>query len=672
MPVQKMDLDSSSEGRASVDSSSMSPTEKLLHQHMLNQSRSLLQSIAARDATNSGIPVQDLAATILQNITNAKTLEALQQLQQLQCKQSSSQALSFLTKPSSVLESSSWKPSTALRSSVDDDDDLQPTPEQQEYFRLQLLKHQQQVQQQQYQQRLLMQAQAQLQLQQQQQQQQQSKSATPTMNDKDVFGEYDLTNTPALAAKLDSNSASGNPSSPKSDAWNLASALQKSNTKTQKPKKQSTRPPRALECFNCKVTQTPLWRRTLDRKHSLCNACGLYYKQYNGHRPLHVRQKPSSGHSQREAAAPYSLAPSTSTTYRAVLAPKKDSATSPASSVSSPGTMDLETESISTAGSRENSTEREQSGKPQGVHSPSTESDDFNEDSKNTTEEQRAHLDSTSSTSFLGELQSSASGSPLLSSDRGTLSPTTSSVCSPLTTADLPSMPPMSLYSLPPTAMGGLQMQSTSLFSATPASIMNSSVSLPTTTTPSKSPIFDDARFQLLVDHMRPGQMYKFLNILEKRCHVLRSRLGMPPVAASTLDHEQQLLNLLQPQQPQPASNTVKAEESMPSTNDLWSSVTAASMQQQSNDLISSFLHSTDSGNAFMGQGMDVDDHGSKADKDFSHSGVDNDNGMAFFSSTLPTSSMASLLTSGLNLTETADGKFWHPDQSSIAIYANE
>ncbi|ORZ24976.1 hypothetical protein BCR41DRAFT_283405, partial [Lobosporangium transversale] len=48
-----------------------------------------------------------------------------------------------------------------------------------------------------------------------------------------------------------------------------------------------------LECYNCKVTQTPLWRRTLDRKHSLCNACGLYYKQYNGHRPLHIRHKPS-------------------------------------------------------------------------------------------------------------------------------------------------------------------------------------------------------------------------------------------------------------------------------------------------------------------------------------------------------------------------------------------
>ncbi|KAJ8663256.1 hypothetical protein O0I10_000494 [Lichtheimia ornata] len=53
----------------------------------------------------------------------------------------------------------------------------------------------------------------------------------------------------------------------------------------------TSRPPRKLECFNCKVTKTPLWRRTPDRAHTLCNACGLYYKQYNQHRPLHVRHK---------------------------------------------------------------------------------------------------------------------------------------------------------------------------------------------------------------------------------------------------------------------------------------------------------------------------------------------------------------------------------------------
>lgn len=56
----------------------------------------------------------------------------------------------------------------------------------------------------------------------------------------------------------------------------------------------AARPPRHLECFNCKITKTPLWRRTPDRLQTLCNACGLYYKQYNQHRPLHVRHKPST------------------------------------------------------------------------------------------------------------------------------------------------------------------------------------------------------------------------------------------------------------------------------------------------------------------------------------------------------------------------------------------
>lgn len=54
------------------------------------------------------------------------------------------------------------------------------------------------------------------------------------------------------------------------------------------------RPPRHLECFNCKITKTPLWRRTPDRLQTLCNACGLYYKQYNQHRPLHIRHKPTN------------------------------------------------------------------------------------------------------------------------------------------------------------------------------------------------------------------------------------------------------------------------------------------------------------------------------------------------------------------------------------------
>ncbi|KAJ1549614.1 hypothetical protein HK405_004259 [Cladochytrium tenue] len=49
---------------------------------------------------------------------------------------------------------------------------------------------------------------------------------------------------------------------------------------------------RQLVCYNCGATSTPLWRRTADRQHSLCNACGLYYKQYQAHRPLNIRSRP--------------------------------------------------------------------------------------------------------------------------------------------------------------------------------------------------------------------------------------------------------------------------------------------------------------------------------------------------------------------------------------------
>ncbi|CAG8532408.1 3010_t:CDS:2 [Ambispora leptoticha] len=66
----------------------------------------------------------------------------------------------------------------------------------------------------------------------------------------------------------------------------------------------SNKPPRQLECYNCGVNKTPLWRRTPDRMHSLCNACGLYYKQYNTHRPLHIRNKPSA------TTGPYNLSTS--------------------------------------------------------------------------------------------------------------------------------------------------------------------------------------------------------------------------------------------------------------------------------------------------------------------------------------------------------------------------
>ncbi|KAG1304163.1 hypothetical protein G6F64_009440 [Rhizopus arrhizus] len=92
-----------------------------------------------------------------------------------------------------------------------------------------------------------------------------------------------------------SNDSSSHPST-----TNLAAI---SNTKT---KGKSFRPPRQLECFNCHVTKTPLWRRTPDRAHSLCNACGLYYKQYGTHRPLHVRQKQQIPPTNKEQSSPVS------------------------------------------------------------------------------------------------------------------------------------------------------------------------------------------------------------------------------------------------------------------------------------------------------------------------------------------------------------------------------
>ncbi|EGF83753.1 hypothetical protein BATDEDRAFT_85624 [Batrachochytrium dendrobatidis JAM81] len=48
---------------------------------------------------------------------------------------------------------------------------------------------------------------------------------------------------------------------------------------------------RNLTCFNCNTSVTPLWRRTPDRNHNLCNACGLYSKQYGKERPTNYLNK---------------------------------------------------------------------------------------------------------------------------------------------------------------------------------------------------------------------------------------------------------------------------------------------------------------------------------------------------------------------------------------------
>ncbi|KAJ3224234.1 hypothetical protein HDU81_008660 [Chytriomyces hyalinus] len=43
---------------------------------------------------------------------------------------------------------------------------------------------------------------------------------------------------------------------------------------------------RKLVCFNCGATSSPIWRRTLDRKNNICNACGLYFKNHKCHKPI--------------------------------------------------------------------------------------------------------------------------------------------------------------------------------------------------------------------------------------------------------------------------------------------------------------------------------------------------------------------------------------------------
>ncbi|KAI8371792.1 uncharacterized protein BYT42DRAFT_581575 [Radiomyces spectabilis] len=45
----------------------------------------------------------------------------------------------------------------------------------------------------------------------------------------------------------------------------------------------------ALICANCRTTTTPLWRRD-EAGNTICNACGLYYKLHNVHRPVSMKR----------------------------------------------------------------------------------------------------------------------------------------------------------------------------------------------------------------------------------------------------------------------------------------------------------------------------------------------------------------------------------------------
>ncbi|KAI8146285.1 hypothetical protein BJV82DRAFT_601209 [Fennellomyces sp. T-0311] len=45
----------------------------------------------------------------------------------------------------------------------------------------------------------------------------------------------------------------------------------------------------SLSCANCNTTTTPLWRRD-EQGNTICNACGLYYKLHNVHRPMTMKR----------------------------------------------------------------------------------------------------------------------------------------------------------------------------------------------------------------------------------------------------------------------------------------------------------------------------------------------------------------------------------------------
>ncbi len=47
--------------------------------------------------------------------------------------------------------------------------------------------------------------------------------------------------------------------------------------------------PVAIACQNCSTTVTPLWRRDA-AGHTICNACGLYYKLHGSHRPVQMKK----------------------------------------------------------------------------------------------------------------------------------------------------------------------------------------------------------------------------------------------------------------------------------------------------------------------------------------------------------------------------------------------
>jgi len=107
--------------------------------------------------------------------------------------------------------------------------------------------------------------------------------------------------------------------SPSTKRVKLENGLSKevSGNETKVEKKKSKEGGRKITCYNCHTDTTPLWRRTPDRLHSLCNACGLYYKQYKTHRPLNLQHKSSKTNKKNNSSS----SPSTTTTSKITIKP---------------------------------------------------------------------------------------------------------------------------------------------------------------------------------------------------------------------------------------------------------------------------------------------------------------------------------------------------------------
>ncbi|KAF9347841.1 hypothetical protein BGX26_000707 [Mortierella sp. AD094] len=168
----------------------------------------------------------------------------------------------------------------------------------------------------------------------------QSQQQIKAENASETSMEYDTISAPHSPSSSSSEIGDKSPmGSPTIGERSLSSELASSEPNA--TKNGSSKSSRQLECFNCKVTQTPLWRRTPDRMHSLCNACGLYYKQYGAHRPLNARHKlPTILADVRLNTMPYAR-PSASSS--------RSSSPTPTSPISSPSSSSAQDSSASSS-----------------------------------------------------------------------------------------------------------------------------------------------------------------------------------------------------------------------------------------------------------------------------------------------------------------------------------